>query len=68
MSKEQTELLADYFTEKPETTTTEILEILFMSNTHMIEENKKQPRTTEITSDAGIALSVHFSMLTVTPD
>ncbi len=41
MSKEQTELLADYFTEKPETTTTEILEILFMSNTHMIEENKK---------------------------
>jgi hypothetical protein len=49
MSKEQTELLADYFTEKPETTTTEILEILFMSNTHMIEENKKQPRTTEST-------------------
>jgi hypothetical protein len=38
MSKEQTELLADYFTKKPETTTTEILEILFMSNTHMIEE------------------------------
>jgi hypothetical protein len=47
MSKEQTELLADYFTEKLETTTTEILEILFMSNTHMIEENKKQPRSTE---------------------
>lgn len=48
MSKEQTELFADYFTEKLETTTTEILEILFMSNTHMIEENKKQPRTTEL--------------------
>ena len=53
MSKEQTELLADYFTKKLETTTTEILDIRFMSNTHMIKENKNSPAPLK-NSGAGI--------------
>ena len=40
MSKEQTELLADYFTGKLETTTAEILEIPHIDNTLISDEIK----------------------------